>query len=107
MSPVVCVCPDLGEAILQWTDGLTGRVSREADLLPLFKRPCGDPVEVSIANPTSKAGNRREEKFESSPDFHSDTFQIGFYALVSYNGSDKSASDDGLFLQQQTRRSEK
>ncbi len=52
----MCVFPDLSESILQRTDGLTGRVSREADLLPLLKRPGGNPVEVSIADPTSKAG---------------------------------------------------
>lgn len=46
--------PDLGESVLQWTDGITGRVSRKADLLSLSKRLGGNPVQVSIANPTSK-----------------------------------------------------
>lgn len=58
------VCPYLSESILQRTDGLTGRVSREADLLPLLKRPCGNPVEVSITNPTPKAGEGRRKKVQ-------------------------------------------
>lgn len=53
-------CADLSESILQRTDGLTGRVSREADLLPLLKGPGGNPVQVSVANPTSEAGRSRE-----------------------------------------------
>lgn len=52
-------CADLSESILQRTDGLTGRVSREADLLPLLKGPGRNPVQVSVANPTSEAGRSR------------------------------------------------
>lgn len=49
----MCVS-DLGESILQWTDGIAGRVSRKADLLSLSKRLGRNPVQVSIANPASK-----------------------------------------------------
>lgn len=48
--------PDLSEAVLQRADRIAGRASREADLLALLKRPGGDPVQVSITNPTSEAG---------------------------------------------------
>lgn len=59
------MCPDLSESILQGTDWITGRVSREADLFPLLKRPGGNPVQVSIANPTSKAGRWRKAKWKN------------------------------------------
>lgn len=48
------MCPDLSESILQWADGISGGISREADFLPLLKRLGGNPVQVSIANPTSE-----------------------------------------------------
>lgn len=54
------MCADLGESILQWTDRLSRRISREADLFPLLKRPSGNPVKVSITNPTAEAGRRRK-----------------------------------------------
>lgn len=54
-----CVQTDLSESILQRTDGLARRISREADLLPLFKRPGRNPMEVSIAYSTSQAGKER------------------------------------------------
>lgn len=50
---------DLSESILQRTDGLTGIISREADFLSLLKRPGGNSVKVSIADPTAKAGRER------------------------------------------------
>lgn len=48
--------PDLSEAVLQRADGIACRVSGETDLLALLERPSGDPVQVSITDPTSKAG---------------------------------------------------
>lgn len=51
-----CRHPDLSEAVLQRADGITGRVSRETELLALLKRPGGDPVQVPITDPTPKAG---------------------------------------------------
>lgn len=56
----VRACSDLSESILQWTDGIAGRVSRKADLLSLPKRLGGNPVQVSVANPTSKAKNKEQ-----------------------------------------------
>ena len=56
------VCPDLGESILQRTDRLICRISREADLLPFLKRPGGNSVEVAVSNPTSKARKGRQIK---------------------------------------------
>lgn len=66
----VC-CSDLGESILQWTDGIAGTVSRKADLLSLSKRLGWNPVQVSIANPTSKTEeeNRREINGLISPSY--------------------------------------
>lgn len=61
----MCVCfSDLGESILQWTDGIAGRVSRKADLLSLSKRLGWNPVQISITNPTSKTEeeNKTEER---------------------------------------------
>lgn len=57
-------CSDLGESILQWADGITGRVSRKADLLPLSKRLGGNPVQVSVANPASKARKTEQKGLE-------------------------------------------
>ena len=59
----MCAWLHLSESILQWTDGLTGIISRETDLLPFFKRPSGNPVKVSITNPTSKAGKQRKQSY--------------------------------------------
>lgn len=53
-----CVYPDLSESILQRTDGITGRISREADLLAFLKRSGGNPVQVTVTDPTSEAGKR-------------------------------------------------
>lgn len=73
----VCVCfSDLGESILQRTDGIAGRVSRKADLLSLSERLGWNPVQVSIANPTSKTEeeNKTEERLKVSfPPFSSNT----------------------------------
>lgn len=52
------VYPDLSESILQRADGITGRISREADLLALLKRSGGNPVQVTVTNSTSEAGKR-------------------------------------------------
>lgn len=64
-----CVHSDLSKSVFQWTDRLTGRSSRETDLLPLLKRPGGNPVEVSIADPTAKAreGEKNTENIKCSP----------------------------------------
>lgn len=53
-----CVYPDLSESILQRADGITGRISREADLLAFLKRSGGNPVQVAVTDPTSEAGKR-------------------------------------------------
>lgn len=67
---------DLGESVLQWTDGIAGRVSRKADLLSLPERLGWNPVQVSVANPTSKTDeeNKTEERLMVSfPPFSSST----------------------------------
>ena len=48
---------DLCEAIFQRAAGLAGNVCWETDLLALFKRPRGDPVEVSVADSTTQAAS--------------------------------------------------
>lgn len=60
-----CVHSDLSKSVFQWTDRLTGRSSRETDLLPLLKRSGGNPVEVSIANPTAKAREGEYKRIEN------------------------------------------
>lgn len=55
-------CSDLSESILQWTDGITGRVSRKADLLSLSERLGGNPVQVSVANPASKTKKTEQKR---------------------------------------------
>lgn len=78
----MCVCvSDLGESILQRTDGIAGRVSRKADLLPLSKRLGWDPVQVSVANPTSKTeeDNKTEERLKVSfPPCSTNTVSHGY-----------------------------